>query len=108
MKTKRPTPLSTRALAAYLTWKQFDLLLLLREGPTTVAILSDELEEIKAYDVKHGGAFYGGTSWQSAYSCLRTMEGRGLVSRYVAQNGLYEWVIAERGIKAISWLEANA
>jgi DNA-binding PadR family transcriptional regulator len=107
-KTKKPTPLSTRALAAFLTWKQFDLLLLLREEPTTVAILSDELEEIKQYDVKHGGAFYGGTSWQSVYSCLRTMEARGLINRWEGQNGIYEWAIAERGVKAISWLEVNA
>ena len=108
LKTKKPTPLSTRALAAFLTWKQFDLLLLLREEPTTVAILSDELEQIKAYDVKHGGAFYAGVEWQSVYSCLRTMEDRRLVNRHIGRNGLTQWSITDRGVKALDWLDANS
>jgi hypothetical protein len=108
LKTKKPTPLSTRALAAYLTWKQFDLLLLLNmDGTATTSQLADDLEDIKAYDVRHGGAFYAGVGYSSVYSCLRTLEDRQLVSRHVERNGFISWSIRARGVKAIDWLEKN-
>ena len=43
-RTKRPTPLSTRSLAAFLTWKQFDLLLLLAQNsPQTTRAISEDM-----------------------------------------------------------------
>ncbi len=108
IKTKKPTPLSTRALAAYLTWKQFDILLLLEvEGAATTGLLADFVDEIQQYDERHGGAFYQGTSWQSVYSCLRTLEGRRLVTRHIARNGLTEWTATNRAHKALDWLAVN-
>jgi hypothetical protein len=107
--TKKPTPLSTHALAAFLTWKQFDLLVLLwSEESATTASLSDYLEEIMGYDQRHGGAFYGSAHWQSTYSCLRSLERRQLVTRANAQNGHYEWQLTNRGHKALEWLEEHS
>src|SRR3954453_18239297 len=81
-KTKRPTPLSTRSLAAFMTWKQFDLLLLLsNEGSSTASSLSQDVSDIKDYDIHHGGAFYVGVNYSSIYSSLRTLEKRNLVQR---------------------------
>lgn len=106
--TKKATPLSTRALAAFLTWKQFDLLLLLEtEGPSATRVLSEDLEEIHAYDKKHSGAFYTGISTSATYSSLRTLEDRQLVHRHTGRNGLIEWTIKARGTQALQWLEAN-
>lgn len=106
-RTKRPTPLSTHALAAFLTWKQFDLLLLLaNEGPAVTSALSEDLEEIKQYDIRHGGAFYGGTGYSSAYSCLSTLVNRRLVDKWENdQTGYVEWGITDRGRKAVAGLE---
>lgn len=106
IKTKKPTPLSTHALAAFLTWKQFDLLLLLKtEGVSTTSALSEDLQEILKYDQKHGGAFYNSASWNSAYSCLRTLERRRLIDRFVAYGTAVEWAITDRGRKALEGLE---
>jgi DNA-binding MarR family transcriptional regulator len=108
VRTKRPTPLSTRALAAYMTWKQFDLLLLLStEGASTTSVLSSDLEEIKDYDIGHGGAFYVGVSTESVYSALRTLERRGLVTRHIARNGLIEWTATNRAFKALDSLDRS-
>ena len=108
LRTKRPTPLSTISLAAFMTWKQFDLLLLLREeGAATTRFLSDDLTDIKDYDIRHGGAFYSGVSVESVYSSMRTLEARQLASRHVASNGLIEWAITERGYQALDWLDRN-
>ena len=108
LRTKKPTPLSTHSLAAFMTWKQFDILLLLREeGSSTTTLLSDDLTEIKQYDVKHGGAFYAGVSYTSVYSSMRTLENRQLANRHIARNGLIEWTITSRGRKALDWLEHN-
>jgi hypothetical protein len=106
-KTKKPTPLSTHALAAFMTWKQFDLLLLLRnEGPSVTGPLSENLEEIKKYDVRHGGAFYNSTSWDSTYSSLSTLLRRRLVDKWINdQTGYVEWGITDRGRKALEGLE---
>ena len=108
-KTKKPTPLSTLSLAAYLTWKQFDLLLLLKtEGISTTTFLSEELEEIKEYDITHGGAFYAGSDYKSTYSSLRTLANRQLVNHLEAgRNGLIQWSITQRGRNALKWLEKN-
>jgi hypothetical protein len=104
--TKKPTPLSTYALAAFLTWKQFDLLLLVRqEQSSTAAVLSGHMEEIQAYDRRHGGTFYDSVSWDSVYSSLRTLERRQLVRRHAARNGLIEWTISPRGTDALNMLE---
>jgi DNA-binding MarR family transcriptional regulator len=89
-----------------MTWKQFDILLLLRDNPgNTTALLSDDIEEIQRYDMGHGGAFYGGTSWSSVYSTLRTLERRRLVDRHIGRNGLNQWMITERGRSALEFLE---
>ncbi len=103
--TKKPTPLSTHSLAAFMTWKQFDLLLLLStEGVSTTAGLSLDLAEIKEYDMWHGGAFYIGVNYPSVYSALRTLERRALVQRHIARNGLIEWTVSNRGRKALKAL----
>jgi len=103
---KKPTPLSTHALAAFMTWKQFDLLVLLKsEGALTTSLLSDHLEEISKYDQKHGGAFYIGVSHSATYASLRTLENRQLVVRHIGQNGLTQWTITSRADSALSWLE---
>lgn len=89
-----------------MTWKQFDLLLLLKqEGALTTSLLSTHLEEIFKYDQKHGGAFYVGTSHSATYASLRTLENRQLVVRNIAQNGLIEWTMTARANAALSWLE---
>ena len=91
-----------------MTWKQFDILLLLREeGAATTRLLSDDLSDIKSYDVRHGGAFYAGVSPESVYSSMRTLENRQLANRHIARNGLTEWTITQRGRKALEWLEQN-
>ena len=104
---KKPTPLSTHALAAFLTWKQFDLLLLLRtDGPAVTAALAEDLGDILKYDMKHGGAFYASASWNSAYSCLNTLNKRRLVDKYINDQTHYvEWAITDRGRKALEGLE---
>jgi len=105
LKTKKATPLSTRALAAFLTWKQFDCLLLLEtEGVSSADMISGWLSEIKEFDVHHGGAFYKGTDYGSAYGCLRTLEGRRLVTRHWNNNGTLMWTISDRGHKALDGL----
>jgi DNA-binding PadR family transcriptional regulator len=105
LRTKKPTPLSTRALAAYMTWKQFDLLLLLStEGASTASALSHDIADIKDYDQRHGGAFYTGVNYSSIYSSLRTLESRNLVQRHIARNGLIEWTATSRGVKALESL----
>lgn len=108
-KTKKPTPLSTRSLAAFLTWKQFDLLLLLeQESPETTGALSADLTKIQEYDIHHGGAFYTGISYTSVYSSLRTLSMRQLVNHIeVGQTGYVEWAITQRGRNALKWLEKN-
>ena len=70
-------------------------------------LLSDDLQEVKTYDTKHGGAFYAGVGYSSTYSALRTMENRQLVNRHIARNGLIQWTISDRGHKALDWLERN-
>jgi len=106
-RTKKPTPLSTRSLAAFLTWKQFDLLLLLKtEGSANTGSLSSDLEGIVKYDIKHGGAFYSSASWNATYSCLRTLASRRLVDRHLNdQTGYIEWTVSDRGRKALEGLE---
>jgi hypothetical protein len=105
VKTKRPTPLSTHAMAAFLTWKQFDLLLLLaQEAPQTTRALSEDMTKIKSYDEGHGGTFYTGADWGSTYTSLRTLERRNLVARHWRGNKLF-WTIKPRALKLIEWLE---
>lgn len=104
--TKKSTPLSTRSLAAFLTWKQFDLLLLVDQlGAASTRNLSEELGDILDYDKKHGGGFYKSVSTSATYSSMRTLENRQLVSRHIARNGLTEWTIKQRGRDALSWLQ---
>ena len=106
-KTKKPTPLSTRSMAAFLTWKQFDLLLLLaQESPSTTRAIAENMFKIHDYDVGHGGAFYKGVDWSSVYSSLRTLEQRNLVARNWRGNKLY-WSVKPRALKLIEWLEVT-
>jgi hypothetical protein len=107
-KTKKPTPLSTHSLAAFLTWKQFDLLLLLaQESPLTTRTISEYVIKIRSYDESHGGTFYVGSDWSSIYTSLRTLERRNLVARNWQENKLY-WTIKPRALKLLEWLEVNA
>jgi hypothetical protein len=107
LKTKKATPLSTRALAAFLTWKQFDCLLLLEtEGVSDTGMISGWLSEIKEHDIHHGGAFYKGTDYSAAYGCLRTLEGRRLTERHFdTRTGYLMWSITDRGRKALDGLK---
>jgi hypothetical protein len=89
-----------------MTWKQFDLLLLLKdEGALTTTALSDHLEDIFKYDQRHGGAFYVGTSYSATYASLRTLENRQLVVRHIGHSSLTEWTITDRAQQALAWLE---
>jgi len=106
-RTKRPTPLSTRSLAAFLTWKQFDLLLLLAQNsPQTTRAISEDMTRIRSYDEEHGGTFYVGHDWGSVYTSLRTLEQRNLVARTWQSSQLF-WSIKPRAIKLLEWLEVN-
>jgi hypothetical protein len=106
-KTKKPTPLSTHAMAAFLTWKQFDLLLLLaQEKILTTRQISEDIDKIRGYDENHGGTFYTGSDWGSCYTSLRTLEQRDLVARNWKGSKLY-WSIRPRALKLIEWLEVN-
>lgn len=106
-KTKKPTPLSTHALAAFLTWKQFDLILLLaQESPLTTRAISEDMAKIRSYDEGHGGAFYKGADWGSVYTSLRTLEQRNLVARNWRGSKLY-WSVKPRALKLIEWLEVT-
>jgi hypothetical protein len=105
LRTKKPTPLSTHALAAFLTWKQHDLLCLIRDGESVnTAMLSEGLDDIKTFDMTHGGAFYVGTDYSATYSSLKRMEERQLVGRFIASTGFVEWSLTKRARKALSGL----
>jgi DNA-binding HxlR family transcriptional regulator len=104
--TKKATPLSTRALAAFLTWKQFDVLLLLQqEGALSAWSLAEFMEDIRQYDEQHGGQFYKGTKPSAIKSTLRTLEQRSLVKR--TRHASPHWTITTRGDAAISFLDRN-
>lgn len=105
-RTKKATPLSTRALAAFLTWKQYDVLLLLQqEGVLPAWSLAEFMEEIREYDEHHGGQFYKGTKPAAIGSTLRTLEKRNLVRR--TRHAHPHWANTARGERAISFLEAS-
>lgn len=104
--TKKATPLSTRALAAFLTWKQYDVLLLLQqEGALPAWSLAEFMEDIRDYDAKHGGQFYKGTKPAAIGSTLRTLERRNLVKR--TRHAHPHWTITARGESAITYLEQH-
>jgi|SRR4249919_3579753 hypothetical protein len=104
--TKKPTPLSTHALAAFLTWKQFDIIVLLRqEEVLSTGQLSDLLDEIVQYDITHGGAFYTGVTDGATYSSMRTLERRQLVVRHLDDTGLTQWSLTGRAGAALDWFE---
>jgi hypothetical protein len=102
--TKKPTPLSTRSLAAFLTWKQYDVLLLLQqEGVLAAHMLADFMTDIREYDAKHGGQFYKSTTSSSVGSTLRSLERRNLVRQ--TRHTQPQWTTTARGERAISFLE---
>jgi DNA-binding HxlR family transcriptional regulator len=102
--TKKATPLSTRSLAAFMTWKQYDVLLLLQqEGALPAWSLAEFMEDIREYDAGHGGQFYKGTKPAAIGSTLRTLEKRNLVRR--TRHAHPHWTITTRGESAISFLE---
>lgn len=103
---KKPTPLSTRALAAFLTWKQYDVLLLLQqEGALPAHQLAGFMEDIRAYDEQHGGMFYTATKPAAIGSTLRSLEKRNLVKR--TRHASPHWTLTKRGEVAITYLEEN-
>jgi DNA-binding HxlR family transcriptional regulator len=102
--TKKATPLSTRALAAFMTWKQYDVLLLLQqEGALPAWSLAEFMEDIRQYDERHGGQFYKATKPHAITSTLRTLESRNLVKR--TRHAKPQWTITTRGESAINFLE---
>jgi DNA-binding HxlR family transcriptional regulator len=104
--TKKATPLSTRSLAAFMTWKQYDVLLLLQqEGALPAWSLAAFMEEIREYDAGHGGQFYKGTKPSAIGSTLRTLEKRNLVRR--TRHAHPHWTITARGESAITFLERH-
>jgi hypothetical protein len=103
-RTKAPTPLSTRALAAYLTWKQLDVLATLRQhGALTPGELAEHLAAIVAYDERHGGTFYTSASVQATSASLRTLEQRGLVVRHDGWPA--QWTTSARAESALDALD---
>jgi DNA-binding HxlR family transcriptional regulator len=104
--TKKATPLSTRSLAAFLTWKQYDILLLLQqEGALPAWSLAEFMEDIREFDAAHGGQFYKGTKTSAIGSSLRTLEKRNLVKR--TRHATLHWTITGRGESAITYLERH-
>ena len=104
--TKKATPLSTRALAAFMTWKQFDVLLLLQqEGALPAWSLAEFMEDIREFDEQHGGQFYKGTKPSAIKGTLRTLEQRSLVKR--TRHATPHWTITTRGESAITFLDQN-
>jgi len=105
--TKKATPLSTRALAAFLTWKQYDVLLLLQqEGALSAWQLAEFMEDIREFDEQRGGQFYKGTKPSAIKSTLRTLEMRRLVKR--TRHATPHWTVTGRGESAITYLETSA
>jgi hypothetical protein len=108
--TKQATSVSTSALAAFLTWKQADLLLLMEAAqqdgvPLSCSGYTDYMIDIWDYDRSNGGAFYKKPHYSATHSTLRTLERRRLCERQLARNGLIVWSATKRGIKAIRALE---
>ena len=101
--TKHANPLTTALMAAFLTWKQFDILLLLanHDSPMETSELAGLLLEIRDYDEHHGGVFYGGVYHQGVYSSMRTLERRTLVLRHERKGKPLTWTISARGKKAL-------
>jgi DNA-binding MarR family transcriptional regulator len=103
---KRPTALSTKALAAFLTWKQYDVLLLLQqEGALPAWQLASFMDDIREYDKGHGGEFYISSTPASVGSTLRSLERRLLVKR--TRHTQPHWTITPRGETAINFLADN-
>lgn len=106
---KKSTPLSTMSLAAFLTWKQYDILVVLEEAPGLSATgVGMELDDIVKFDVKNGGAFYKGVSGAATRGALKTLQKRLLVRSH-AVNGAHDirWYVTNRGKKALRSLEAK-
>lgn len=76
------SPLSTLALAAYLTFKQVDLMIFLVDGPQSVAYVSEGLTAVLAEDLMDGHTpRYWGTSKEAIRASFAPLERRGLVRK---------------------------
>lgn len=74
--------MATRGLAAHLTWKQSEMLLILRDGPKPTSEVSDIATMLLQRDIAEGvRPMYYGTDDSSIYGTLGTLERRQLVSR---------------------------
>jgi DNA-binding MarR family transcriptional regulator len=94
---KRPTtPLTTPGLAAHLTWKQFDIMLLLADGPLNADELSALLTEIREDDLAgNERIFYLGVHVTATRATLYRLEDRGLVARQNSEDR--EWKLTPAG-----------
>lgn len=107
---KQPTSLSTPRLAAFLTWKQRDVLVILNEHPggQTARDIGVILVEIADYDERHGGAFYKGTTAHGAYGCLLGLEKRGyVIYERFEDEAVGRWMLTDAGRVAVAALELN-
>ena len=86
--------LATRGLAAHLSWKQAELLLILEDGPKTVHEIGEVMRELYDRDMIRGRTpMYWGVDDQAARACAKGLERRGLVEEC---NGVWSLTPAGR------------
>jgi hypothetical protein len=76
------TVLATPGMAAYLTWKQAEMLVILDEQPMSTRDISDLARALRDRDMADGlRPPYWGVDDSSINGCLQTLVRRGLVVR---------------------------
>jgi len=86
--------LATRGLAAHLSWKQAELLLILEDGSKSVREIGEVMRELYDRDVIRGRQpMYFGVDDQGVRSCAKGLERRGLVDEC---NGIWDLTPAGR------------
>jgi hypothetical protein len=110
--TMRATPLSTPGLAAFLTWKQWDILLLLNGNPDGLSAtqMSRELVALASFERQmHVNPHYAGTSPTSVQSTLAGLHRRQLVEKVYETSKPWaeriHWEISAQGRAAVNSLE---
>lgn len=91
------TVFATRGMAASLTFKQGEMLLMLTDAPKRTRELSDIAEHLLELDMAQGvRPLYYGVSDSAIYGTLTTLEQRRLVRRTPSD----EWALTENGKEA--------
>lgn len=87
--------LATPGMAAFMTWKQAELVVILGEnGAMSIADLGDLIREIHAIDLAAGNRpMYWGVDNQAIRACIAGIARRGLVRQMPDER----WVLTPRG-----------